>query len=55
MEMRILSETLMNYWSANMKNNEEVLYVCNECQEIHVDETNCCEIEYGWENEALRL
>lgn len=44
MKMRISSEILMYYKRANMKNDEEVLYVCIECQEMHEDETDCREI-----------
>lgn len=27
-----------------MQSNDELLYVCNECHEMHEDETSSCEI-----------
>lgn len=44
MEIRISSEIFMNCWRGIMENNEEVLYVCNSCHEMHEDVTACCEI-----------
>lgn len=44
MEKRTSSEIFMNFRRVIMENDEEVLYVCNACHEMHEDVTACCEI-----------